>query len=96
MTLFNAFDPNGTASSHGKHLPPLKGVHTAGQIEEKRSTFRKGMEWVGGLLKPLVKLGDNRSIARQYTFVLRAGHKRAIVVAESTSYVSPQARSWHV
>lgn len=31
--------------------------------------------------------GDERQVSRKYDFVLRSGHKRAMIVAESTVYV---------
>jgi len=98
VRLFSAFDPVGTATSHGKHLPPLTGVQTGSQSTEKRNVLQRGFGWFGGILRPPKpkgssaesSSGSNREgeVCRKYDFVLRSGHKRAMVVAESTIYVS--------
>ena len=98
VRLFSAFDPVGTATSHGKHLPPLTGVQTGSQSTEKRNVLQRGFDWFGGFLrspKPRASSVDSSSgingegeVSRKYDFVLRSGHKRAMVVAESTIYVS--------
>ena len=99
VRLFNAFDPVGSATSHGEQLPPLTGVQTGYQSAEQRGMLRRGFDWVGGFLRtpkpksPSSTDNNNgstseREVSRKYDFILRSGHKRAMIVAESTVYVS--------
>ena len=96
VKLFNAFDPVGTATSHSKVLAPLIGVQTATQTDTRRTFLQRGLSWVGGFLKSPTPKGmspvdsgtpPSREVARKYDFLLRAGHKRSMLVAEATTYV---------
>lgn len=96
VRLFNAFDPVGTATAHGKPLPPLTHVLTGTQTDERRTVLQRGIDWFGGFLRSPIPKNSNedsdpverpREVSRKYDFVLHAKHKRAIVVAESTIYV---------
>ena len=84
VRLFSAFDPDSTSTVHGRHPPPLKPVPTGNLLQDKRNIFQRGLQWFGSFLRPSM-----RNIARRYDFLLRAGHKRSLLVAESTVYVSP-------
>lgn len=81
VRLFSAFDPDGTSTVHGRHPLPLKPVPTGNLLQDKRNLFQRGLQWFGSLLRP-----SSRNIARRYDFLLRAGHKRSLLVAESTVY----------
>ncbi|KAF8334168.1 uncharacterized protein EI90DRAFT_3015196 [Cantharellus anzutake] len=87
VRLFSAFDPDGTFVTHGQHPPALKPVPTGTLVHDKRNILQRGLQWFGSILRPTTGQTDTpRTIARQYSFLLRAEHHRSMIVAESTTY----------
>ena len=87
VRLFSAFDPEATSTVHGKHPPPLKPVPTGSLVQSgKRNIFQRGLRRFGNFLRPSTRPVHE---SRRYSFLLRAGHKRSMLVAESTVYVRP-------
>ncbi|KAG6877678.1 hypothetical protein C0992_009504 [Termitomyces sp. T32_za158] len=91
ITLFNSFSPEKGQESAVHGLPSLYGygrVLSGGQRQDKRNAAQRGYDAFVGLLTFRGKSGavSSQSIARRYSFPLRAGHKTAHMFTESTMY----------
>ncbi|KAK7032471.1 hypothetical protein VNI00_013030 [Paramarasmius palmivorus] len=94
ITLFNAFNPEQSGEPRLESIPNVYGfgkVNTGSQRQDKRNALLRGVDTIAALstFGGRGKGGENgisQSIARRYSFPLRAGHKTAYLCTESTVY----------
>ncbi|KAG6902523.1 hypothetical protein C0995_015340 [Termitomyces sp. Mi166 len=91
VTLFNSFSPEKGDMNAVRGLPSLYGygrVSSGNQRQDRRNAAQRGYDAFVGLLTFRGKSGavSSQSIARRYSFPLRAGHKTAHMFTESTMY----------
>ncbi|TFK45230.1 hypothetical protein OE88DRAFT_1640190 [Heliocybe sulcata] len=97
-TLFNAFDPVGSSDNVLAGVLPLASygkVKEGTQRQDKRTLAQKSWDVVQGFLPTRRNTESSaQSIARRYTFSLRAEHKTAYLCTEATvyRYIEPDAR----
>jgi len=84
VTLFNAFNPSQTKDA----ISPMKPVVTGIQRHDTRTMAQRGLDMIKEGLLTFRSHSETYStnVARRYSFPLRAGHRRALLVAETTVY----------
>ncbi|TFK66401.1 hypothetical protein BDN72DRAFT_961779 [Pluteus cervinus] len=90
ITLFNSFRPDESENDLTSALPRVRGYgnfNTGSQRQDRRNAAQRGYDTVMGFLTSSKKAGHAPpSVARRYSFQLRAGHKAAFLCTESTMY----------
>ncbi|TFK79567.1 hypothetical protein K466DRAFT_570161 [Polyporus arcularius HHB13444] len=85
VTLFNSFEPAKSSNGRAKDIPSLYGygrVDRGSQRQDKRNVAQRGMD----IIQSWLSSRNNAKYARRYSSPLRAGHKAAHMVTESTVY----------
>ncbi|RPD53297.1 hypothetical protein L227DRAFT_617134 [Lentinus tigrinus ALCF2SS1-6] len=85
ITLFNSFEPTKSSNGRARDIPSLYGyglVERESQRQDKRNAAQRGMD----IIQSWLSLRSNAKYARRYSSPLRAGHKAAHLITESTNY----------
>ncbi|KAF9255884.1 hypothetical protein L218DRAFT_911907 [Marasmius fiardii PR-910] len=88
VTLFNAFNPEKSKDIQSRGIPSVYGygkVGTGSQRQDKRNVAQRGLDAIAGFLTFRNGLLP-QSLARRYSYPLRAGHKTAYLCTETTIY----------
>lgn len=92
ITLFNAFSPQKSNDDMVRSLPSIYGygqVKDGSQRLDKRSRLQQGLDAVTGPFAGLLTFrsrGVSQNVSRRYTYPLKAGHRIAVMCAETTEY----------
>ncbi|KAG5637074.1 hypothetical protein H0H81_005844 [Sphagnurus paluster] len=91
ITLFNSLEPEQSENPATSGLPSLRGygrVDEGNTRHDKRNAAQRGYDAFVGLLTFKGRSGPSisQSVSRRYSFPLRAGHKTAHLLTETTVY----------
>jgi abelson tyrosine-protein kinase 1/abelson tyrosine-protein kinase 2 len=90
VRLLNVYNLDSTAKGEARKLPSVYGygkVNLGVQRQDKRTVTQRGLDLIHGFLPFRDRQGEfEQSISRRYSFPLQLGHRKALMVAESTVY----------